>query len=304
MARVTETEWTLDVCDTAEGGDLTAYAQVTANLDAVRLFELPPAAKTAKLLLTAGLATKQAGAVHAPAKPHCDDPQLIWKQWDANGIYQGGEVSFFAPCRRCPKCLQFRALQWRDRIKSELIAHQRSWFVTLTFNPVELAKAEMRARGRFSVCDTTYWQVSDYLKRLRHHWPHSLRFCAVYEEGEKTDRPHWHLVIHDGTGLLTRRALEFYKVRRGPMRGYRKRLWKSHLAARLIRSSGLSGYLTKYMTKDISHRPRASVGYGKSSFSGKVESCSILSPQKETNDTPKGRDSVCNGSNEHSECAP
>jgi len=181
----------------------------------------------------------------------------------------------WAPCRKCPKCLQFRQMKWRERIINEiLLTHnrgRRSWFVTLTFSPVHLAGVLAEAtrlsgsspRETRHVDKAAYRHVQGYLDRLRKASKSPFRYVAVFEQGEKTGRSHYHLVIHEGDKKpILKRTLD--------------NLWHSHVHARLLtvdeeRSiSQVASYVSTYATKTQGIRIRASVSYGSPLRAGAV----------------------------------
>ena len=190
-------------------------------------------------------------------KPFCDEPVEVKRRIRSGGLYKGIELFRYAPCRKCEKCLLFRRLKWKERMSWEITQGKRTWFVTLTFAPTHMAGVYQEARSlpgsnwHARVDRAAYAHVQRYLKRLRKYNPKlRLRYCAVFELGKNTGRPHYHLLIHEhGERPVSKRSLE--------------EQWRSHVHARLVRSSnGAAGYLSKYLTKDISARMRASLAYG------------------------------------------
>lgn len=200
----------------------------------------------------------------APGKPYCDDPVqlVIGKRGKSAGLPVG--LYMWGPCRKCEKCLLFRQMKWRERAMVELLATaqrgNRSWWVTLTFSPVHLAgilAEAVSATGGQSlqaVDRAAYGHVQRYLKRLRKASKATFRYLAVYERGEETGRSHYHLLIHETGGRpVLKRQLE--------------EQWRSHVHARLVHldkgPGGLASYVTKYATKSVEVRIRASQAYGR-----------------------------------------
>lgn len=198
-------------------------------------------------------------------KPFCDKPVPV--AFEKHGKDAGAPVqlNMLAPCRKCEKCLLFRQMKWRERCITEIMrthhAGRRTWWVTLTFSPEHLAGIMMEARiqsGGFAdlraIDRAAYKHVQQYLDRLRKASKAQIRYLAVYERGEETGRSHYHLLIHEKAGFpVLKRTIESR--------------WRSHVHARLVhvngRSSGLATYITKYATKAVEIRPRASLGYGR-----------------------------------------
>jgi len=195
--------------------------------------------------------------VSSDQKPYCDDPVRIYRQTDPKSERRTIEVSFWAPCRKCEKCLQYRQLKWRDLALAEIQRSNRSWFVTLTFSPVHLVGVEfesLKCKGRdkmAQVDQAAYRHCQRYIKRLRKAGA-VFRYLAVFELGEKTDRPHYHLLLHEtGARPILKRTIEDN--------------WRSHVHARLVAkgADGAASYITKYATKSLSVRLRSSQAYGK-----------------------------------------
>ena len=88
----------------------------------------------------------------------------------------------YAACRQCWECKQTRANEWAVRCTLELKDHKRSSFITLTYddNPIILDIEDLQK----------------FIKRLRKEIaPIKIRYFAAGEYGEKSLRPHWHLII-------------------------------------------------------------------------------------------------------------
>lgn len=226
--------------------------------------ELSRALKVAAKLSAKGLVRQYSRySFTADHKPYCDDPIRV--RFGKKGKDAGPpvEVAMWAPCRKCPKCLQFRQMKWRQRVYNELMLTEmngrRSWWVTLTFSPVHLAgilaEASPAGGSAKAVERAAYKHVQKYLDRLRKASKTRFRYLAVFERGEKTGRGHYHLVLHEvGPKPILKANIE--------------KLWRSHVHARLVhidkRVTGLASYISKYATKDVTVRPRASTGYGRS----------------------------------------
>lgn len=88
-------------------------------------------------------------------------------------------------CGQCLSCRVNRRRLWAARIVLESFGHDFSWFVTLTYSPEALP-----ADGSVSPV-----HLRNYLKRLRKQCCDPVRFYAVGEYGEKSLRPHYHLIL-------------------------------------------------------------------------------------------------------------
>ena len=72
-------------------------------------------------------------------KPYCDNPVPLTRRTKGKADRRTMLVEQFVPCRKCAKCLQYRQMKWRQRALVEMAYAHRTWFVTLTFDPVHLA---------------------------------------------------------------------------------------------------------------------------------------------------------------------
>lgn len=166
------------------------------------------------------------------------------------------ELGLMVPCRKCETCLQYRQMMWRERAIYEIGKANRTWIVCLTFSPAHLALILLEAKSgsERDVEMAAYKHVQLFYKRLRKKAV--FRYLAVFERGDKNDRAHYHLLLHEIDHNSIRKAF----IESG---------WPSIKHARLVRSDvadGAATYVTKYATKSLSVKPRASFGYGKNLF--------------------------------------
>jgi len=94
-----------------------------------------------------------------------------------------GDLTF--PCGKCMSCRVQRTQEWSIRLMDEASAWESSIFVTLTYSEEELPKDQLVSKRDLQL----------FLKRLRKSYPTPLKYYASGEYGEKTDRPHYHLII-------------------------------------------------------------------------------------------------------------
>lgn len=172
-------------------------------------------------------------------------------------------------CRRCGWCLKKRAAKWRLAARSELdAATGRSWFGTLTFRPEERFLIDCRAAGsatrkgedwrklapaeRFAyLANAAGALVTKWIKRVRKESAAPLRYLVVVE-AHKDGFPHYHLLLHEtDAGRPIRKEL----LQRQWSHGFSN--WK------LVKDTATAGYVTKYLSKSLMARVRASVRYGK-----------------------------------------
>lgn len=99
-------------------------------------------------------------------------------------------------CGQCLPCRINKAREWTARLLLEQTQHERSCFVTLTYDdehiPEELSKAELQ----------------QYLKRIRRLYnARAIRYLGVGEYGDNTGRPHYHLALF-GVGAEDERKIK------------------------------------------------------------------------------------------------
>lgn len=94
------------------------------------------------------------------------------------------------PCGNCVGCRLERSRQWAIRLMKELKLHDRSSFLTLTYDDAHLPRLP---NGTPTL---VLEDVQLFLKRLRDHFePNRLRFFQCGEYGEQTARPHHHMIL-------------------------------------------------------------------------------------------------------------
>lgn len=89
------------------------------------------------------------------------------------------------PCGQCLACRINKRRVWTHRLMLESYCHVASSFVTLTYNDEFLPDGN-------SLCKR---DVQLFLKRLRKQLGFQIRYYCAGEYGEKTLRPHYHLII-------------------------------------------------------------------------------------------------------------
>lgn len=146
----------------------------------------------------------------------CEQPITAYR-----ATHRGGPVTFKRPqahtyeelklpCGTCILCRTEQARQQAIRISHEAQMHERSAFVTMTYNDEHLPLHNSLS-GEGDRDDYPYpWQpekdrrhLSDFWKRVRFYlWEKHrlrLRYYAVGEYGDRSHRPHYHACIfgHD-----------------------------------------------------------------------------------------------------------
>lgn len=86
-------------------------------------------------------------------------------------------------CGQCMPCRFNRRRLWAHRIQLEALCHAQSSFVTLTYGDGDHSELVPR-------------HLVLFLKRLRKNYVHNaIRYFAVGEYGDRTERPHYHLAL-------------------------------------------------------------------------------------------------------------
>lgn len=88
-------------------------------------------------------------------------------------------------CGRCINCQKNRSNLWLVRLYHEASYHEASSFVTLTYDDDHLPPGGALVKKH----------VQDYLKRLRRNSKKKIKYFLVGEFGERTHRPHYHLIL-------------------------------------------------------------------------------------------------------------
>lgn len=100
------------------------------------------------------------------------------------------------PCGQCLACRINRRRLWCHRIQLEMLNHSLNSFVTLTYSDENLPRTPKRPSYTLSPP-----HLRNFLKRLRHiSDPVKLRYYAVGEYGDETQRPHYHLALFGYSG--------------------------------------------------------------------------------------------------------
>lgn len=97
---------------------------------------------------------------------------------------KGGLVPL--PCGQCMPCRINKRRVWTTRINLETFQHEKSCFLTLTYDPEHLPDGGFLVKRDLQL----------FLKRLRSLiYPVPIRYFGVGEYGDQTWRPHYHIAI-------------------------------------------------------------------------------------------------------------
>lgn len=105
-------------------------------------------------------------------------------------------ITIALPCGTCILCREEQARQWAVRITHEATLHIQNAFITLTYADEHIPEYNSLAYKK---------DMQRFWKRLRHHHG-KLRYYAVGEYGDRTNRPHYHACVF-GMAFTTNRTI-------------------------------------------------------------------------------------------------
>lgn len=220
--------------------------------------------KFSSLIIKAQAHGAEIGPIKAywDASMHCARPYLVqlasYPPADAISpvmTISDGHVRWLdidTPCRKCEQCRENRRRLWFARAKKELQVAHRTWMATLTINPhhrfmFSLKSGSMDFMASHKLISK---EITKYFKRLRKAG-YKFRYVLV-TEAHKDGYPHYHLLIHEGSAAIPKRALQAQ--------------WPYGFTNfKLVENSAKAAhYVSKYLGKDARTRIRASQKYGQS----------------------------------------
>ena len=149
------------------------------------------------------------------------------------------EKEVFVPCRKCVECVQVYSNNWAVRCMLEAKSHSENCFITLTYDEQHVPES------------VSVREMQLFLKRLRKALgKKKIRYFCCGEYGEKSGRPHYHLILFGVSFSADRQYLK--QDRRGNViftSPTLSRLWKNgfHSIGDLTFDS--AKYCAKYMQK-------------------------------------------------------
>lgn len=170
--------------------------------------------------------------------------------FDRNASFSA--VPMKLPCGRCMGCRLEHSKSWAIRCMHEKQMHKECCFLTLTYNDEHLPKNGTLVRSDPQL----------FLKRLRDGLsPKRFRFYGCGEYGERTGRPHYHLILF-GCDFPDK---QFYKSAKGGQRLYTSRFvakyWPFGFNVLGDVDFDSCAYVARYVTKKISG-DKAAAHYG------------------------------------------
>lgn len=112
-----------------------------------------------------------------------------------NGNYKIYDKPITIPCGQCQGCRMDYARKWADRLMMEKETSKSCYFITLTYDDknLEFGQGIDEETGEvFEKATLRKKDLQDYIKRQRKHG--KFRYYASGEYGDKTARPHYHMI--------------------------------------------------------------------------------------------------------------
>lgn len=157
------------------------------------------------------------------------------------------------PCGQCLECRCQHAQEWANRIMLESKYHEKSYFVTLTYDDEHIPCAKSESGDEVFTLDPK--DLQDFIKRLRrsqdYHKENKIRYYAVGEYGSQFHRPHYHAIIF---GLLLDDIEEIGKSKLGRVLHDSKvirRIWNRGLTEVDEMTWETAAYCARYTTKKL-----------------------------------------------------
>ncbi|MBO5210857.1 MAG: hypothetical protein J6B80_02900 [Clostridia bacterium] len=109
--------------------------------------------------------------------------------------------TFLVPCGKCVGCRLDYSREWADRCYLESLSKSPNWFVTLTYDDVNLPVTEFYDGENIIYTNSLVKShISEFLKRLRRYYDYhfqlqDISFYGCGEYGSQFQRPHFHLLL-------------------------------------------------------------------------------------------------------------
>lgn len=104
--------------------------------------------------------------------------------------YQNVAGLKFMPCKQCIGCRLENSRQWATRLMHEAKSHPKACFLTLTYDDNNLPTDQSLNKTHLQTF------IKDLRARMSYYGKEKIKFFAVGEYGEKTQRPHYHLCLY------------------------------------------------------------------------------------------------------------
>lgn len=112
--------------------------------------------------------------------------------------------SFMIPCQHCFNCKINKSKMWAVRCLFESYVHNYNYFITLTYDDEHLNFKDnnlIDLTGEIRTCPTLVKSdVQKFIKRLRKKG-YQFKYFLSGEYGDKTKRPHYHMLMFSDTKI-------------------------------------------------------------------------------------------------------
>lgn len=170
--------------------------------------------------------------------------RLVFKKSDSET-----GLPILVPCGKCIGCKLEHSRQWAIRCMHEKRMHTDSAFLTLTYSPANLPPGGTLVKRDLQL----------FMKRYRKIAGDGVRFFACGEYGEKSQRPHYHVLLLN-TDFMDRRLIKTGSEYNLYTSAVLSKLWTagSHAIGDVNFES--AAYVARYCTKKITG-PKAADHY-------------------------------------------
>lgn len=160
---------------------------------------------------------------------------------------------------------------WGARAFHETQWSSRTWMLTMTVSPQQRMYAAIAAREKYG--DETFSSITKivgrwftlYMKRVRKEARVPLRYLLAVER-HKDGFPHLHALVHERGFEVGKRLLQ--------------KQWGHGFSHCKLADAKSARYVTKYVSKDLECRVRASQRYGRPMDIAKPEASVINAPSE------------------------
>lgn len=135
-----------------------------------------------------------------------------------NPIYKFHEIEgrIHVPCGKCIFCRSKRRNDWSFRLYQEYTNSDSAYFITLTYGQEKLRYYRDEETGEIHP-SVHKKDLQDFIKRLRYFQSKiekskQIRYYACGEYGEKTARPHYHLILFNLDLSLKEKILDIWNL--------------------------------------------------------------------------------------------
>lgn len=155
------------------------------------------------------------------------------------------------PCSKCPECRARRASAWSFRLMQQEKTSISSYFVTLTYDTLTVPITKTK---RTTLCKR---DVQLFFKKLRKaqrkaNIDRSIKYYLCGEYGERTQRPHYHIILFDANIETMVNVNDHLKLKYSNFDGkteiHIKQWDKGHATIGQVTPASV-GYTLKYISK-------------------------------------------------------